>query len=78
MIQAMKKRYKKKLMTRLVMEEESGKSIVEFIKGINLKVGVELIAESWQEITDVTLCRSWRKLIPINNSNQNVYCACST
>ena len=49
MIQAMKKRYKKKLMTRLVMEEESGKSIVEFIKGINLKVGVELIAESWQD-----------------------------
>ena len=64
-IQVVKKRYKKKLLTRLVMEEESGKSIVEFIKGINLKVVVELIAESWQEITDVTLRRSWRKIIPI-------------
>ena len=64
-IEAVKKRYKKKLLGRLIIEEESGKSIVNFLKEINLKVVVDFVHQSWTETTKDTLRKSWRKILPI-------------
>lgn len=63
-IQAIKKRYKKKLLGRLIIQEESGMSIVTFLKKITLKVVVDLVAQSWAEIEPTTLRKSWRKILP--------------
>jgi len=63
-IQTLKKKYKKKLLGRLLIEEESGASVVDFLKGINMKVVVDLIHQSWVEIEPTTLRKSWRKILP--------------
>ena len=64
-ISSLKIRYKKKLLRRLIIEDDGGKSMVEFLKGVNMRVVVELVHESWNEITGETLRKSWRKIIPI-------------
>ena len=40
----------KKLLRRLIIEEDIGRSVVDFIKSINMKFVVELVTESWNEI----------------------------
>ena len=50
------------------MEDESGISIVDYLKGINLKVVVDLIHESWTEISSSFLRNSWQKIFPITSS----------
>ena len=65
-IESAKKRYKKKLLRRLIIEDESGVSIVDYLKGINLKV-VDQIHESWMEISSSTLRKSWRKILSITS-----------
>ena len=66
-IESAKKRHKKKLLRRLIIKDESGISIVDYLKGINLKVVVDLIHDSWTEISSRTLQKSWRKIIPITS-----------
>ena len=50
-------KYKKKLIRRLITEDDIGGSIVQFVKGVNMKVVVELVAESWNEIQLITIRR---------------------
>ena len=68
---ALKRRYKRKLLHRLIIEDENGASIVEFLKFVNMKVVVELISEAWQEISAATLRKSWRKIVPIPPSESS-------
>uniref|UniRef100_A0A1X7UYL5 DDE-1 domain-containing protein n=1 Tax=Amphimedon queenslandica TaxID=400682 RepID=A0A1X7UYL5_AMPQE len=63
-IQAVKKRYKK-LLRRLIIEDDCGTSVSDFLKGVNLKVVVDLIHESWNEVTKETIRKSWNKILPI-------------
>lgn len=65
-LQSIKKRYKKKLLRRLIIEDDLGESIVSFLKRVNMKVVVNLVAEAWGEISNETLRRSWQKIIPIS------------
>ena len=37
-LQTLKKRYKKKLLRRLIIEDDMVRSVVDFLKGINMKV----------------------------------------
>ena len=55
MLQAVKMKYKKKLLRRLIIEDDVGGSIIDFIKSINTKIVVELVAESWNEIYSTTI-----------------------
>ena len=48
-LRAVKMKYKK-LLRRLIIEDNVGGSIIDFIKSINMKIVVELIAESWNKI----------------------------
>ena len=61
-IQSLKRRYKKRLLQRLIIEDDCGTSIV---KGINLKIVMDLVYAAWPEICKDTLRKSWRKIIPI-------------
>ena len=54
-LQAVKMKYKKKRLRRLIIEDDVGGSIVDFIKSINMKIVVELVAESWSEIYSTTI-----------------------
>ena len=67
-IQSVKKRYKKKLLRRLIIEDDLGSSIVDFIKGVNLRIVVDLVHDAWMEITKDTFRRSWQKILPITPS----------
>ena len=62
---ALKRRYKKKLLRRLLIEDENGVSLIDFLKSLNMKIVTELIAESWGEIKESTLRKSWRNIMPI-------------
>ena len=64
---ALKRRYKKKLLRKLLIEDDVGTSIIDFFKSIDMKVVVHMIAESWDEIEASTLRKSWRKIIPIQS-----------
>ena len=68
---ALKRCYRKKLLQRLLIEDENGVSIIEFLKSAYMSVVVELVAESWDEIKASTLrtCKSWREIMPIQPPN---------
>ena len=64
-LQMVKKRYKKKLLHRLIIEDDTGGSVITFLKTINMKV----VAEAWDEVKQDTLRKSWQKIIPLPSSN---------
>ena len=65
MLKALKLHYKKKLLRRLIIEDDRGQSVVDFLKSVNMKTVTHLIAESWEEIKPDTFRKSWKKIIPI-------------
>ena len=64
-LQALKQRYKKKLLQQLLIEDENGVSVPQFLKTINMKVVADYVAEAWKEIPSSTFRKSWRKILPI-------------
>lgn len=66
-LQALKRNYKKKLIRRLVLEDDRGESVLDFLKSINMKSVVKLVSEAWDEVKVDTFRKSWRKIIPLSN-----------
>ena len=62
-LEALKRQYKKKILRKLLIGEENGESVVDFLKSVDMKVVADLIAESWDEIESSTIQKSWRKII---------------
>ena len=58
-LEALKRRYRKALLQKLLLEDEEGRSIVEFVKQINMKDVVYMIAGAWEDISSSTLRKSW-------------------
>ena len=56
----------RKLLRRLIIEDDMGRSVVDFLKGVNMKVVAEMAAEAWSEIKQDTLRKSWQKIIPVS------------
>lgn len=63
-LESLKRRYRKSLLRDILLSED----VVKFIKSVNMKVVIEKIALSWNEITPLTIRRSWRKLLPLEDS----------
>ncbi|XP_055633562.1 jerky protein homolog-like [Toxorhynchites rutilus septentrionalis] len=61
-INAIKRKYKRKLMLALILENEH-LSFEERLKKINLQQCISWLATSWEEISDKTIRNSWKKLI---------------
>ena len=76
MPKAIKTSHKKKVIRMLIIEDNVGKSIVEFIKSVNMKSVVEYVAESWNYTQPLTLRRSWRKIIAVDNPPQQTKSVC--
>ena len=62
-MEAVKRRYCKAILNKLLLEDEEGKSIVEFVKQINMKDVVYMIAAAWKDNSNLTLRQSWKKLL---------------
>ena len=71
-LKAIKTRYKK-LIRRLIIEDDVGKSIVEFIKSVNMKT---VVAELWNETQPLTL-RFWRKIIAMDDPPKQTKSVCN-
>ena len=68
---ALKSRYKKILLQRLLIEDENDVSLINFLKSVNMKIVTELIAESWGEIKESTPRKSWWKIMPIKEPKES-------
>ncbi|XP_065073806.1 jerky protein homolog-like [Ochlerotatus camptorhynchus] len=60
-INAIKTRYKRKLMLKLVLENED-LPLEQRLKNVSLRQSIDWIAEAWDEISQVTIENSWKKL----------------
>ena len=63
--------YRKKILEEFVLQEDSGKSVVDFIMGINMLNVVDLISASSDEIEPKTLRQSWWKIILLEDDAQD-------
>ncbi|XP_065082426.1 tigger transposable element-derived protein 2-like [Ochlerotatus camptorhynchus] len=60
-INAIKTRYKRKLMLKLVLENED-LPLEQRVNNVSLRQSIDWIAEAWDEISQVTIENSWKKL----------------
>lgn len=61
-IETFKRRYRKKFIQGLVMEEDL--SLPEYWKAYNMKNAVDNASDAWADVSQETLKRSWNKLWP--------------
>ena len=67
---SIKRHYRHKLLEELVLNNTEGTSIVTFLKGINMLKIIQHISETWNEIKEITLRRSWGKIFPIDSQSE--------
>ena len=61
----MKRRYKKYLLHHVIIENSaSSLSIPDIVKGVTIRDTVYWVSQASDEISEVTIKKSWRKLIP--------------
>jgi len=63
-IEKMKRSYRKQLLRRLLLAEKDEESVIEFIKKVNLKDCIYMLADAWESLTETNLQRAWKKLWP--------------
>ena len=64
-LEAMKQCYKKYLLHHVIIENSaSSLSIPDIVKGVTIRDAVYWVSQVWNEISEVTIKKSWRKLIP--------------
>ncbi|GFX59523.1 DDE-1 domain-containing protein [Trichonephila clavipes] len=68
-LQKLKQIYRKQFLRTLI--EDNTVSLVAKIKQTNMKDVVYWSAESWENVTDQTLIKSWKKLWPILEYAEN-------
>ena len=60
-----KRRYKRKLLLHIILEDESeDKSVPEILKSVTMKDVVYQIAAAWEEATNDSLRKAWQNLLP--------------
>ncbi|XP_065892463.1 tigger transposable element-derived protein 2-like [Dysidea avara] len=67
-LSSIKRRYRRKILEDLVLQDADGKPVLDFLKSINVLRVIGLISSCWNEISSTTLRKSWRKIFPIEES----------
>ena len=62
-LQNLKKHYRKSLLRKLLMADAEGLSMVAFVKTINIKDVVYMIADAWENLLASTLSKSWLNIL---------------
>ena len=65
-LEAFKRSYRKALLQKLLLEDQEGRSIIDFVKKI-MKDVVYMTAAAWDDLPSLTLARSWNKLLCIGD-----------
>lgn len=60
---ALKKRYRRKLLSSLILAMEEGNDLITKLKKIDLIDVIGWVSQCWNELEPITLVRSWRKLL---------------
>ncbi len=67
-----KRRYKRKLLAHIILENESeDKSVPEILKACNMKQVVYWIASAWEEASADSLRKAWNKLLPESDTDDD-------
>ena len=70
-LESFKRRYRKSLLQRLLLEDEENRSIIDFVKLINIMDVVYMVAAAWDDLPSLTLAKSWRKLLSIESAQES-------
>ena len=62
-LEALKRRYRRSMLQKLLLQDQAGKPVIECIKNINIKDVVYMSAAAWDDTSALTLTRSWKKLL---------------
>ena len=62
-LEALKQRYRKTLLRKLLLLDQEGSSMIGFLKKINVKDVLYMAADAWEDIPSLTLSTSWLKLL---------------
>jgi len=63
-LKSLKRHYRKSLLQDILLTEED-LDICEFLKGVNMKTVIDKIVIAWKEISIDTICKPWRKRVPL-------------
>lgn len=72
-IEALKKSYRRKMLTYMLGEESQEQQLEELLKKINIKDAIYWLADAWSEIKIETLKNSWEKIISSEQTDVTVY-----
>ena len=65
LLEAMKRRYKKYLLRHIILENStSSLTVPDILKGLTIRDAVYWISQAWEEVSPITIKKSWKKLIP--------------
>jgi hypothetical protein len=71
-LQTLKRNYRRQLLKHLLEDLESGKSVVESLKKINIKDIIYWLAEAWDDVKPSTLIKCWKNILcPQNETSKN-------
>ena len=62
-LESLKRRYRKSLLRKLLLLDQEGDSMIDFVKKINVKDAIYMTADAWDDIPSLTLSKSWLKLL---------------
>ena len=63
-IETVKRSYKKKLLRGVIIADDRGESIIDFLKSVNMNKTIQYVAEAWNKVKATTLHKSWNKILP--------------
>ena len=68
-LESIKRRYRKKILEELALQDDDGTYIIDFVKGTNMLTVSKMIAASWDEIKE-EIRLSWRKILPMEDNDE--------
>ena len=58
-LEALKRRYRKSMLRMLLIEDQEGNPMIDFVKSISIKDAVYMSSAAWDDIPALTLAKSW-------------------
>lgn len=70
-LECLKKKYRRRLLQSLLQATEGENTIMDFLKTVNVKDVVYWLADSWNEVKQETLNKSWNKILKTPEETEN-------
>ena len=72
LLEALKRRYKKCLLRHIVLENSaSSLTVPDIVKALTIKDAVYWVSQAWEDVSPITVKKSWKKLIPSRDADDN-------